>query len=229
MQLFRWFNRHGHWFRLLVFITSGLPALVLLWNILRHQLGYNPFETLMARTGFWSMVFLIITLAITPLRRWLSFLCKILHRRYGKRLADWNFLIRSRRMLGLYSLFYLSWHAAIYLHLELNWQGQWLWQDLQERPFLVAGLAGWCLSLLLGVTSPKVLRRKLGKRWRQLHRAMYALSILAVIHVLLEAKLGEREAPVYAALVGVLLMHRVLVNSIKRWQRSDDNGLEAKR
>ncbi|RLT95034.1 sulfite oxidase heme-binding subunit YedZ [Ketobacter sp.] len=229
MALLRWCNQNDHWFRLGLFLFSLIPGLLLLRDTLGDGLGFNPFEALIARTGFWAMFYLLLTLAITPLRRWLGFLCKRLRLKFGKRLADWNFLIKSRRMLGLFSFFYLSWHAGIYLHLELDWNMGWWWQDLRERPFLQMGLLAWILSLLLALTSPQWARRTLGKRWRQLHRAMYPLSILAVAHVLMEAKVGEQEGLVYATLCVTLLLHRLLVNTINRWQRADDDGLEAKR
>ena len=132
-------------------------------------------------------------------------------------------------MLGLFSFFYLTWHASIYLHLELNWNLMWFWEDLQQRPFIRYGLLAWTLSLLLAITSPKIVRKKLGKRWRQLHRTMYLLSIVAVVHVQIEAKVGESAGIVYAAIVSILLFHRILVFLIKRWYRADDNGLAVTR
>jgi sulfoxide reductase heme-binding subunit YedZ len=229
LRLLNWFNQHDHWFRVLLFAVSLLPALRLLFDTYTKQLGFNPFDALIARTGFWAMLFLILTLAITPARRWLGFCCRSLRLLYGKRLADWNFLIKARRMLGLFSFFYLSWHLGIYLHLELDWSVQWFWQDLLERPFIAAGLAGWIIALLLAITSPQRARRKMGRRWRQLHRAMYILSLLAAAHVLLEAKVGDTQAFVFSVLIGILLLHRLLTNYVSSWQRPDDNGLEAKR
>lgn len=227
--LLRWCNQQDHWFRLGLFTLSAIPGLLLLQDFITNDLGFNPFDALIARTGFWAMFYLLLTLAITPLRRWLGFVCKQLQLKYGKRLADWNFLIKSRRMLGLFSFFYLCWHAGIYLHLELGWDPQWGWQDIMERPFLQVGICAWILSLLLALTSPQWARRRLGRRWRQLHRAMYPLAVLAVIHVLMEAKVGEQEGLVYGVLASLLLLHRLLVSTINRWYRADDDGLEAKR
>lgn len=229
LRLLNWFNQNDHWFRLMLFIVSAVPAALLLLDYYRDQLGFNPFDSLITRTGYWSMVFLLLTLAITPLRRWLGFLCRMMKWLYGKRLADWNFLIKSRRMLGLYSFFYLSWHAGVYLQLELDWNVQWLWEDLQERPFLIAGLSGWLVSLLLALTSPQWARRKLGRRWRQLHRTMYLLTVLAITHLMLEAKVGEVSALLFSAIALILLLHRILVHVVERWRRADDTGLEANR
>ena len=227
--MFRWFNQNDHWFRVLLFSTSSVPILLLLFDIQFARLGFNPFETLIHRTGFWSMLFLILTLAITPLRRWLGGFSKILALTYGKRLADWNFLIKSRRMLGLFSFFYLSVHFGVYLHLELDWHFQWFYQDLVERWFVAVGFAAWVVSLLLAVTSPLWVRRRMGRRWRQLHRSMYLLSLLAIVHVLMEAKVGELDGLIYGVLVVVLLLHRLFVRAIKQWRREDDNGLEVER
>ncbi|MCG8316832.1 MAG: sulfoxide reductase heme-binding subunit YedZ [Pseudomonadales bacterium] len=227
--MFRWFNQNDHWFRVLLFLASGFPAVLLMVDIYLEKLGFNPFEALIQRTGFWSIFFLILTLAITPVRRWMGAVCKALALKYGKRLADWNFLIKSRRMVGLYSFFYLCLHAGVYLHLELGWRVSWFYEDLMERGFLLVGLVCWGLSALLAVTSPIVIRRKLGRRWRQLHRLMYPLSLLAITHVLMEAKVGEQEGLLYGIIVMILLTHRVFVRAVKQWRREDDNGLEVER
>lgn len=229
LRLLNWFNQHDGWFRLLLFSTSLVPAALLVFDFQQQRLGFNPFEALIARTGFWAMVFLLLTLAITPLRRWLGWVCKKLNALYGKRLADWNFLIKSRRMLGLFSFFYLSWHLGIYLHLELDWHWDWFWEDLLNRPFLPIGLAAWAISLLLTITSPMRVRRKMGKQWRRLHRLMYALCVLAVIHVLMEAKITETLPVLYACIALVLLAHRIITKFFKEFYRPDDTGLEAKR
>lgn len=229
LGLLNWFNQNDHWFRVLLFLFSSLPSLLLVSDFYGGKLGFNPFDALIGRTGYWAMFYLLLTLAITPLRRWLGFLCRSMQWLYGKRLADWNFLIKSRRMLGLFSCFYLCWHGSVYLHLELDWNPEWLWEDMQDRPFLLMGSLGLGISILLALTSPQWARRKLGKRWRRLHRSMYVLSILAALHVLLEAKVGENSAFYYSAIIVILLLHRLLVHYVNRWRRVEDNGLEAKR
>ena len=228
-RLLRGCNRHDGRFRLVLFFISLYPAAQLWTDFGNNGLGFNPFESLMARTGFWAMVFLLLTLAITPLRRWLGFSCKVLRLSYGKRLADWNFLIKSRRMLGLFSFFYLSWHLAIYLHLELNWRPDWLWQDLLERPFLDLGMIAWVISFLLAITSPLWLRRRMGKNWRRLHRLMYPLCLLAVAHVVLEAKITQPLPLTYSGIVAILLVHRILTAYFSELHRPEDTRLEAER
>ncbi len=229
LSLFDWFNRHNGWFRILVFSTSLIPAALLLLDFQRNQLGFNPFEALITRTGFWAMVFLLITLAITPLRRWLNYLCKLAKLKYGKRLADWNFLIKARRMLGLFSFFYLCWHAGIYLHLEADWSLSWFLQDLADRPFLSAAAVAWLFSCLLAITSPQLARKKMGRHWRHLHRLMYPLCVLAVAHALMEPRTTEYLAVAFAIITAILLLHRLLARFIKSFYRPDDTGLEAKR
>jgi len=229
MNILRWFNQHDQYFRLLVFLFSLLPAVILFGDWCGLGLGINPFAALIERTGFWAMFFLILTLSITPLRRWLTYFHKLCRLRFGKRLADWNFLIRARRMLGLYSFFYLCWHMGIYWHLELGWQWSEFLYDLSDRLFVGVGLAAWVLSLLLALTSPTGVRRRMGRQWRKLHRVMYLLCVLAVIHVLWEAKLGDRLQWLYAFWVFVFLTHRIMVHYITSWVRKDDTGLEAER
>ena len=228
-QLLRWLNQNDHWFRFILFIFSCGPGAWLLIAIAQRKLGFNPFETMIAHTGLWAMVFLLITLAITPLRRWACFVCKKLQLKFGKRLADWNFLIKSRRMLGLFSFFYLCWHAGVYLHLELQWDFQWLLEDLQDRQFLWFGFCALAISFTLAITSPTWARRQLGRRWRQLHQGMYLLVLVAVVHVVLEAKVGEADWIYYGVCVAILLMHRLLVKLVARWYREDDDGFEANR
>lgn len=229
LRLLNWFNQNDGWFRFLLFIFSSIPAVLLLWDFSQNQLGFNPFEALIARTGFWAMVYLLLTLAITPLRRWLGFICKTFKVLYGKRLADWNFLIKSRRMLGLFSFFYLCWHLGIYLHLELDWQADWFWEDVTTRPFLAIGIIAWFFSFLLAITSPMQARRKMGRNWRRLHRLMYPLCILAVVHVLMEAKITELLPLTYGSILLILLLHRILAKYLNVFYRPDDTGLEAKR
>lgn len=229
LSFLRWLSRHESYFRFCVFILSLLPGCILFSDWIKNSLGFNPFEALMNRSGFWAVFFIILTLSLTPLRRWLGFLCKVCKLRFGKRLADWNFLIKSRRMMGLFGFFYASWHMLIYFHLELDWDAVFFIDDIADRAFVFYGFISWLLLLLLAITSPLFIRRHMGRQWRRLHRAMYLLSILVVVHALLEAKLGIVQPRVYAGIVSILLLHRVLVVIIKRWSRPDDTGLEAER
>lgn len=228
MKIVRWCNSHPGAFRGLLFVLSAIPGLSLLWDYHRDALGFNPFDALIVRSGFWAIAFLLLTLAITPLRRWFGAVCQHFRLSWGKRLADWNFLIQSRRMLGLYSFFYLSCHLFVFLHFEVDWDWPWFWEDINERRFLMIGLMAWTMSLLLALTSPMLIRRTMGKHWRRLHRLMYPLCILAVVHVWMEHKVGETDAYFYLAITLALLLHR-LMTTLARWRRTDDDGMEAQR
>lgn len=227
--LLRFCNRHDGWLRLALLLVGGLPALNLGVGYYRGDLGFNPFETLMATTGQWGMGFLLVTLAVTPSRRWLAFLCRKLRASFGKRLADWNFLVRARRMLGLFSFFYICLHLVSYLHLELLWTWSIFLEELQERPFIALGLLGWVGLLLLAVTSPIAVRRAMGKRWRQLHRLIYVISVVALVHVWWLSKVGDALPYIYTLLLLILLGHRLVVRYSRVFYRPDDRGLEVHR
>ncbi len=226
MNLFRWCNQHPTAFRFMLWWLSLSPGLYLYWRFFSDRLGFNLFETLMATTGTWALVFYLLSLAITPLRRWLCFLCRLTRRLYGKRLSDWNFLIRSRRQIGLYSFFYACWHLGIYLHLEMDWYWPDIFDDIKIRWFLALGITAWAGLLLLSMSSPSVIQRKMGRQWRRLHRMTYFIAIVVVLHIWLEAKLIGSTEWLYLSLVVILLGHRLLTR-IKRWRRTDDTGMEA--
>lgn len=225
----RWFNQHEGLFRLGVFIASVIPGAVLAYQYVFDQLGINPFAKLIEDSGFWAVFFMLVTLGVTPVRRWLTWLSKAIKAGYGKRLADWNFLIKSRRQLGLWCLFYASVHFWVYMHFELDWWWEDLLFDIKERPFIAIGIGTWVCLVLLGITSPDGVRRAMGKRWRQLHRLMYVLSVAGVIHIFLEAKPNDYSPYWYIAIASVLLLHRILVNQYKGFRRKDDTGMPSYR
>lgn len=225
----RWFNEHEGRFRAGVFAASVIPGGSLYYEYLNDKLGINPFAELIERSGFWAVVYLLITLSVTPLRRWLTWLSKQLKASYGKRLSDWNYLIKSRRQVGLWSFFYASVHLFIYMHFELDWWIEDLWLDVSERYFISLGILTWIGLVLLALTSPDKIRRAMGKNWRRLHRLMYALSILGVLHIALEAKPNEFTHYWYIVITCVLLGHRIIVSQLNRFRRKDDTGMPSYR
>lgn len=198
-------NQHEAKGRLLLFCIALLPALHLVWRWQQQDLGINPFSTLSHTLGHLALTFLLLTLAITPLRRGLRFFCASLKLADGKRLADWNFLIRARRQLGLHGFFYASLHALAYLQLEVLWDWHYLRDELAEKPYLALGMTAWTLTFLLAITSPKVVIRHLHHWWRRLHRLMYLLIILAIAHYWGAAKVGN-SWPLWCALIAALLL-----------------------
>ena len=164
-------------------------------------LGANPIEFITRSTGLWTLVFLCVTLAVTPVRR----------------LTGLNALLRFRRMLGLFAFFYVVLHFTTYV-----WFDKWfdviaMLKDIVKRPFILVGFSAFVLLIPLAVTSPKAMLRKLGRRWQMLHKLIYPIAVLAILHFWW-MKAGKHDLilpKIYGAIVVVLLAWRVAV-----WLRS---------
>ncbi len=177
----------------LVFSVSLLPLVWLFWLAWSDQLGANPVETLSHRTGDWSLRFLLLTLAVTPLRR----------------LTGWNGLQRFRRMLGLFAFFYVSLHLSVYLIFDQFFDLSAIIADVAKRPYITVGFAGFVLLIPLAVTSTNQMIRRLGRNWQRLHRLVYLIAILGVLHYLWLVKADLREPLMYAGILAVLLGYRL--------------------
>lgn len=172
-----------------------VPALWLTYLALTDGLGANPAESLLRSLGDWTIRFLCLVLAVTPLRQWLK----------------WNALASYRRMLGLYTFFYatLHWLAYVVFDMGLDWQA--IVQDLPKRPFILVGTLAWLILLALAVTSiPRLIRLIGGKRWQRLHRLIYGVAALAVLHFfwIRAGKNNFAEVGWYAAILASLLLAR---------------------
>jgi methionine sulfoxide reductase heme-binding subunit len=182
------------WTKVAVFLLCLAPLFVLIWRALHHDLTANPIEFITHFTGDWTIRFLIITLAVTPLR-------KIL------RLSQ---LIRFRRMLGLFAFFYVCLHFSTWIGLDKFFDFSEMWKDVQKRRFITVGFIGFVLMIPLAITSTAGWIRRLGgKRWQLLHRAIYFSAIAGVIHYYWLVKSDVRKPLQYAFLVGVLLAWRL--------------------
>lgn len=183
------------YFKPIVFVISLLPAIVLLLHAFEigGSLGSNPVEMIQDTLGQWGLRFLLITLAVTPLRDWFD--------------APW--LVMLRRMLGLFSFFYVLLHFLTWLILDqgLYWSG--VLTDVVKRPFITIGFAALLLLIPLAVTSTKGMMRRLGKRWKQLHRLVYVIVLLGVWHYWWQVKADIREPLIYLSIAVVLLGWRV--------------------
>jgi len=156
-------------------------------------LGANPIEELLHQLGRWGLKFLLLSLSITPLRRW----------------TGWNWLIRFRRMLGLFAFFYILLHFLTYAILDQGLDLAVVIEDIIKRPYITLGMAAFLLLIPLALTSTKSMMRRLGKRWQKLHRLVYIIAILAVWHFYWQVKLDTLDATIYAIVLAVLLMTRV--------------------
>lgn len=180
----------------LAFVLCLLPALWLVWAAFTDQLGANPAEALIRSLGDWALRALVLVLAITPLRQGLG----------------WPQLARFRRMAGLFVFFYASLHWLSYVWFDMGFVWADVLADVPRRPFILVGTLAWLLLLALAATSFNRAVRTLGAaRWRALHRAVYAVAVLAVLHFfwMRAGKQDFAEVAVYAALLGGLLGWRI--------------------
>ena len=178
----------------LVFIASLGPLAFLSLGAWQGSLGANPIETITHATGLWTLRFMLITLAVTPLRR----------------LTGWNEIIRVRRMLGLFAFFYGSLHLMTYVWLDQFFDWAAIVKDVAKRPFITAGFSAFVLLVPLALTSTAGMIRRLGGRaWRRLHRLAYAAAALGVVHYWWLVKADIRPPRNYAILLAVLLLVRL--------------------
>jgi methionine sulfoxide reductase heme-binding subunit len=197
----------------LVFGLSLLPLARLVWLGAGEGLGANPVEFVTRSTGTWSLAFLCLALAVSPLRR----------------LTGWAAPLRLRRMIGLFAFFYSALHLSVFLWLE-HWFDLWaMVLDGVARPFLAAGFAAFVLMVPLAATSTQAMVRRLGPRWKSLHRFVYLAAVLAIVHFWWH-KAGKNdlfEPVVYAAIVALLLAFRleaVLRPIAAGWRKSGEGA-----
>lgn len=177
--------------------VSLLPLAWLVAQTLQDQLGANPAEALIRALGDWTLRSLCVVLAVTPLRTWLG----------------WPELLRFRRMLGLLCFGYACLHLLSYAWFDLGFDGAEMVQDIVKRPFILVGFTAFVILLALAATSfNRAVRWLGGKRWQLLHRGVYAVAVLAILHFwwMRAGKQNFTEVLVYAAILGVLLGWRVL-------------------
>ena len=181
----------------LVFAAALVPLGILAWQIYFNSLGPDPVAQLEHNTGIWALRLLLVTLAITPLRR----------------LTGWSAALRYRRMLGLFAFFYASIHLAVYLVVDLGGFWAQILTEIAKKPFITVGFLAWLLMLPLAATSTRSMMRRLGGLWQRLHRLVYASAALAALHFLWQVKYGKTiaaiEPVVYAGIFAILMLARV--------------------
>jgi len=194
--------------KVVVFIAALYPLARIVLFGMTDRLGANPIEFITRSTGLWTLVFLCITLAVTPLRR----------------LTGVAALLRLRRMLGLYAFFYAALHFTTYFWFDKWFDLAAILKDIGKRPFITVGFAAFVLLIALAATSPRAMVRKLGRRWQTLHRAIYAIGVLAILHFWW-MKAGKHDLllpKIYGAIMIALLGWRLVV-----WLR--ERSLKARR
>ena len=159
------------------------------WQSGSDALGADPVAEIEHRTGLWALRLLLLTLAITPLRQ----------------LSGQSVLLRFRRMLGLYAFFYACVHLSVYLGLDLRGYWTQIFEDIVKRPYITVGFIAWLLLIPLAITSTQGWMRRLKRNWGKLHKAIYAIGVLAVLHFWWLVKSDIREPLLYAAILALLL------------------------
>jgi len=178
----------------LAFFACLAPVVWLGFRTATGRLGINPVEDLELTTGIWTLRLLVLTLAITPLRR----------------ITGWNRIIQYRRMFGLFTFFYVALHFSIYVGLDEFFALGAILKDVAKRPFITMGFTAFVLMIPLALTSTKGWIRRLGKRWQLLHRLIYISAVCAAIHYLWKVKVMIGSPVYYAIVIGLLLAFRVL-------------------
>ncbi len=198
----------GQWVRRVIkpaaFVAALVPAGLLLRDALVDALGANPIEEVTHRTGFTTITLLMITLAVTPLRR----------------LTGVNALVQVRRMLGLFAFFYASLHLATYIVLDQFFAISAIVEDVAERPYITVGFTTFLLLVPLAVTSTNKMVKRLGaKRWQQLHRLVYIAAAGGVLHFLWMQKADFRRPVIYGIVLVALLGFRLVDQRLRDAKR----------
>lgn len=186
--------------KILIFINASVPLAMLVYDALSENLGANPIEFFLRTTGVLALIFLLLTLAVTPLRK----------------MFGWNELIKSRRMLGLYAFFYAFLHLVTYSIFDKSLNIPAIISDIWQRPFIAVGMLAFFLLIPLAITSTNGMIKRLGgKNWAKLHKLTYLIAILGVIHFWMIVKSDLRYPILLAFILIILLGYRLFPNKPK--------------
>ena len=184
-----------------LFIASLYPLLRLSWFGYSDQLGANPIELITRSLGTWTLVFLLFTLSITPLRK----------------LSGWSWLIKLRRMAGLFAFFYATLHFITYIWLDQFFDLSAIYKDVIKRPFITIGFAAFVLLIPLALTSTNAMMKRMGgKNWQLLHRLVYAIALFGVLHYWWLVKKDLTQPIIYSTVLAGLLGYRLWVWQSKK-------------
>jgi len=182
--------------KLLILVNGLVPLALLVWDQAHNRLGANPQNFLILTTGMMTLIFLVLTMAVTPLRK----------------VTGWNWLIQFRRMLGLYACFYGCLHFLCFFSLDRGFSISSTLAEMVKRKYLIVGSTALLAMMPLAITSTNAMIKRLGgKRWRALHRLAYVAAIAGVIHYYMQVKADVRQPLVFAAVLAILLGYRLMV------------------
>lgn len=186
-------NKDLNFNKIVIFINGLIPLALMLWDAYHQKLGANPQEFLIHTTGSCALIFLIITLSITPLRK----------------ITKWHNLTRYRRMLGLFAFFYAFLHFLSYAWLTKFFDIAKIISDVLKRQYIAVGMVAFVILILLAITSAnKMVKRLGGQRWRKLHRFAYHATILGAIHYWMSVKIDTSRPLIFMVLILILLGYR---------------------
>lgn len=185
--------------KVVVFVNALVPLVLLLWDLYHERVGPNPLQFATTTTGMLTLIFLSLTVAITPLRK----------------IFGINSLVKLRRMLGLFAFFYGALHLLTYVWFDRLFNLISVGQDVVRRPFILAGMVAFVLMLPLAITSTnKMVKRLGGKRWAKLHRLVYLAAIAGVVHFWMLVKSDTRLPLTFAFILLFLLAYRLLTRYV---------------
>jgi len=192
MAVFRFSKRQWFVLKLLVFMLCLWPFLSISWDAFNDSLGADPIQRLHFVTGDWALRFLLISLTMSPLSQ----------------VFKLPLPIRFRRMLGLFSFFYASLHALVWLVLDQSLSLDNMLNELPESPYIILGFIAYLMLWPLALTSNIIAMRALGSKWHSLHRSVYVIAVLGLVHFFWLTKLDSTEPLIYATVLAFLLMFR---------------------
>ena len=181
--------------KLLLLVNGTVPLALLVWDAWHHNLGANPQNFVILTTGMLTLIFLVLTMAVTPVRK----------------ITGWNWLLSFRRTLGLYAFFYACAHFLLFFSLDRSFSLSSTLSEMGKRKFLIVGSTGLLVMVPLAFTSTNAMIKRLGgERWRALHRLAYVAAIAGVVHYYMQVKADMRQPLVFTAVLAVLFGYRLL-------------------
>ena len=181
------------YFKFGVFTLSLIPFLIITYKIFFNQLGPEPVKEITHHTGEWTLIFIIITLAMTPL----------------KKITKLNIWISFRRMLGLFVFFYATIHLMTYVVIDYRFDWQQIYNDVLKKKYIFIGFSAWLLLIPLAVTSSQKMTKLLKQNWKKLHRLIYLIAIFGALHYIWLSKTIFFKPLIFAVIIIILLMFRL--------------------